>query len=76
MSRKDGELDVETMSRSALETELEDAREELKRDVTWGNCRRGCPPAYLNRNGYCSPACELGAPRGEFVTVKTEEIYQ
>lgn len=34
----------------------------------WGNCRRGCPSAYLV-DGFCSPACKLGAPRGEFVTV-------
>lgn len=35
---------------------------------SWGNCKRGCPPAYLVR-GFCSPACEKGAPRGEYVTV-------
>ena len=35
----------------------------------WGNCRRGCPPAYLVE-GFCSPACKMGAPRGEYVTVK------
>lgn len=37
----------------------------------WGNCARGCPPAYLV-GGFCSPACALGAPRGEFVTVREE----
>lgn len=36
--------------------------------VVWGNCRRGCPPAYLDNKGFCSPACHMGAPRGEFVT--------
>lgn len=34
----------------------------------WGNCLRGCPPSYLDREGFCSPACKLGAPRGEYVT--------
>lgn len=37
-------------------------------DPRWGNCMRGCPPAFLNEAGFCSPACVLGAPRGEFVT--------
>jgi len=36
----------------------------------WGNCRRGCEPAYLDKDGFCSPACKLGAPRGKFVTVR------
>lgn len=35
----------------------------------WGNCRRGCPPSYLDAGGFCSPACAMGAPRGEFYTV-------
>lgn len=52
--------------------ELEDARLELKTPPEWGNCRRGCPPAYLSRDGFCSPACALGAPRGEFVTIREE----
>jgi hypothetical protein len=35
----------------------------------WGNCRRGCPESYLDAKGFCSPACAMGAPKGEFVTV-------
>lgn len=56
-------------SKSVLIDELEEARMELKQPPEWGNCRRGCPPAFLDRDGYCSPACALGAPRGEFVTL-------
>ena len=37
--------------------------------VEWGNCRRGCPPSYLDTHGYCSPACRLGAPRGNYITI-------
>jgi hypothetical protein len=43
-------------------------------DPRWGNCRRGCPPSYLDRYGYCSPACHVGAPRGEFVTLDASTI--
>jgi hypothetical protein len=35
----------------------------------WGNCKRGCPPAYLDEDDFCSPACKMGAPRGQYVTV-------
>lgn len=55
--------------KSVLISELEEAREELAQPPKWGNCKRGCPPAYLSRDGFCSPACKLGAPRGEFVTL-------
>lgn len=58
-------------ARESLETttqELEDARTEAAAPPEWGGCRRGCPPSYLNPEGYCSPACVLGAPRGEYVT--------
>jgi len=46
-----------------------DALEAKLSAVGWGNCKRGCPPAYLV-DGFCSPACALGAPRGQFVTLK------
>lgn len=49
--------------------ELDEARYELAQPPEWGNCRRGCAAAYLDRDGFCSPACKMGAPRGEFVTV-------
>lgn len=49
--------------------ELEEARVELKLPPEWGNCRRGCAPSYLDKAGYCSPACHRGAPKGKFVTV-------
>ena len=49
--------------------ELDEARNQLARHPQWGNCKRGCPPAYL-LNEFCSPACELGMPRGEFVTME------
>lgn len=48
---------------------LEDALKKAQ-EIVWGTCKRGCPPAYLNHAGFCSPACAMGAPRGEFVTVK------
>lgn len=41
----------------------------------WGNCIRGCPPSYLDREGFCSPACHVGAPRGEFVTAPPSPKY-
>lgn len=50
--------------------ELQEAREALALPPAWGDCRRGCPPAFLDREGFCSPACVLGAPRGQYVTVK------
>jgi len=46
--------------------ELDEANRLLAKPPEWGNCRRGCPPAYLDRDRYCSPACKLGQPRGEF----------
>jgi hypothetical protein len=57
-----------------LERENHRLRQELHSRIytpatEWGNCRRGCPPAYLDKGGFCSPACALGAPRGKFVTV-------
>jgi len=63
-------------SKSVLIDELEEAREELKQPPEWGNCKRGCPPAYLDREGFCSPACKLGAPRGEFVTVLSNDAQE
>jgi hypothetical protein len=45
-----------------------DLATEQSRQPEWGICRRGCPPAFLNQDGFCSPACVLGAPRGKFVT--------
>jgi len=66
-------LDTEEKHKEAVESlegDIEDLKLELAAGAVWGNCRRGCPPAYLNRQGFCSPACELGAPRGEFVTVQ------
>lgn len=63
------DLDDKDESIETATSELEDARLELKEPPEWGNCRRGCPPAYLDRDGFCSPACAMGAPRGEFYTV-------
>lgn len=51
-----------------LEGQVEAVRERCA-SPEWGNCRRGCPPAFINSRGFCSPACAMGAPRGEFVTV-------
>jgi len=57
--------------------ELEQENRRLRRELldkkfipatTWGNCKRGCAPAYLDKDGFCSPACAMGAPKGEFVT--------
>ncbi len=64
------ERDVEKLETKVadLEAELEDMK-ELHDNPEWGNCRRGCPPAFINSHGFCSPACAMGAPRGEFVTV-------
>ncbi len=62
------ELTVDERLELALR-ELEDARWELKQPPEWGNCKRGCPPSYLDQEGFCSPACARGAPKGEFVTV-------
>lgn len=48
--------------------ELDDANLLLQQPPEWGNCRRGCSPAYLDREGFCSPACHWGAPKGRYVT--------
>lgn len=65
------ERDVEKLEEKVaeLEDKLQDAQSTNDLPPEWGNCRRGCPPAYLDHNRFCSPACALGAPRGEFVTV-------
>jgi len=71
------ERDVEKLESKVtdLEEQLEDAK-DARDNPEWGGCRRGCPPAYLNGRGFCSPACELGSPRGEFVTmVPFEEAH-
>jgi len=52
-----------------LEQESRRLRKELQEAkfipaTKWGNCKRGCPPAYLDRDEFCSPACALGQPRG------------
>lgn len=56
--------------------EVKEARDSLQAQLAggpeWGNCRRGCPPSYLDQEGFCSPACRLGFPRGEYVTLPKE----
>lgn len=59
------DLDDKDESLETTRQELEDARKPPE----YGNCKRGCPPAYLDKSGFCSPACAMGAPRGEFVTL-------
>jgi|SRR5579859_4647140 len=56
-------------AKQELQVVTQDLYDEQQAPVEWGNCKRGCPPAYLNKKGYCSPACEMGAPRGQFVTL-------
>jgi hypothetical protein len=56
--------------------ELEDAVTLLRKPAAWGDCRRGCPPAYLDKAGFCSPACALGAPRGKFVTTLSNDAQE
>ena len=51
-----------------LDTALNELEEARLASPEWGNCKRGCAPAYLDENGFCSPACAMGAPKGEFVT--------
>lgn len=52
------------------EEESEDLKEQMaEASPEWGNCKRGCPPSYLDHEGFCSPACSLGHPRGEYVTL-------
>ena len=63
------DLDDKDESIETTTNELEDARQELTLAPAWGNCRRGCPESYLDKDGFCSPACAMGAPRGKFVTV-------
>lgn len=63
------DLDDKDESLETTRQELEDARLEAAKPPEWGNCKRGCPPAYIDSEGFCSPACKLGAPRGEFVTL-------
>jgi len=63
------DLDDKDESIETTTAELEEARFEMEALPEWGNCKRGCPPSYIDREGFCSPACKLGAPRGEFVTL-------
>ena len=51
-------------------------RSVYKNVCEWGHCRRGCPPSYLDEDGFCSPACHVGAPRGEFVTLPGELVIK
>jgi hypothetical protein len=53
----------------AAEEQIDDLNRQLVKPVPWGNCIRGCQPSYLDKQGFCSPACHVGAPRGEFVTL-------
>jgi hypothetical protein len=64
------ERDVEKLEDKVadLEEKLQDAKSTNELAPKWGDCLRGCPPSYLDHNQFCSPACALGAPRGEFVT--------
>lgn len=50
-----------------LRTDLREAK--FVPATKWGGCRRGCSDAYLDQDGFCSPACHVGAPKGKFVTV-------
>jgi len=72
------ERDVEKLEAKVLELEEEleeiDEGEKIDPDPEWGNCRRGCPPAFINSRGFCSPACAMGAPRGEFVTLNASTV--
>lgn len=65
------DIDDKDESLETTRQELEDERVESKKPPEWGSCRRGCAPAYLDRDRFCSPACKLGAPRGEFVTASS-----
>jgi hypothetical protein len=65
---------------TTLQVEIESLQDENKRleeellaaqleEPRWGGCRAGHDGEfYLNKFDYCSPACALGAPRGEYVT--------
>lgn len=61
-------LTVDEQLERALEM-IDELNEKLKKPAEWGNCIRGCEPAYLDKEGFCSPACHVGAPRGKYVTV-------
>jgi hypothetical protein len=62
---------VESQNNTATGNQILEFLEELEdatfpsEELTWGNCKRGCVPSYLNEKGFCSPACERGAKRGE-----------
>ena len=60
------ELDKAEDHIEALQTDL---REALDKPPEWGNCKRGCQESYLDPEGFCSPACHLGAPKGRWVTL-------
>lgn len=60
VEKQNGTLSVEQIEEllSSLESDTEVP------EPTWGNCKRGCVPSYLNSEGYCSPQCALGNKRG------------
>lgn len=66
-------LDKKKEEVEELEAELSRVREVYAKPL-WGNCRRGCPPSYLDADSYCSPACHLGAPRGQYGTLPRELV--
>lgn len=53
--------------------EIEGFKEQLSKPPEWGNCRRGCPPAYLDAERFCSPGCKAGGARGQFYSVPEEK---
>jgi hypothetical protein len=66
---QDSEVTIKMLKERIRQLEKEINDLETDALLPWGPCRRGCPPSYLDSEGYCSPACALGAPRGEFVTL-------
>lgn len=63
-----------------LERENKRLRQELHEAMfvpatSWGNCKRGCPPAYLDDDGFCSPSCAKGGKRGQFYSL-LELVYE
>lgn len=79
------ELDAKDKEITDLETDLDTPCAECEANdkeveclekallaVCWGNCLRGCPPAYIV-DGFCSPGCRDGGARGQFYSVPEEK---
>jgi len=62
LDKANDQIEVLKLRQRITDVEMDKLLDRI--EPVWGNCRHGCPPAYLNKNGYCSKSCEMGLERG------------